>query len=203
MDFGCLVLAAGKGRRFGCEKQFYSWNGTQLWSRAYNTLRNATSGEIVVVGLDVDGGKTRQESVVSGLRLIDSEKVVIFECARPLASEQDIINLLEEDHPSVTYGSKIDTPVYSFKAKKYIQPTGIRVIQNLQCFDTSMLKEAHAKTKLRNATDDTAVMHEALGIEPRILDANMFNLWKMTYPDDIHILNALAYSQGKQKDLVI
>ena len=143
MNFGCLVLAAGKGRRFGSEKQFFSWKGTQLWSRSYNTLREATSGDIVVVGLDIEGGRTRQESVRSGLRLIDSEKVIIFEAARPLASEQDVINLVEEDHPSVTFGSKIDTPVYNFKTKKYIQPSGIRVIQNLQCFETNLLKKSH------------------------------------------------------------
>ena len=204
MDFSCLVLAAGKGRRFGSPKQHYSWRGTQLWSRAYNTLRNVTAGDIVVVGLDIPGGRTRQESVTSGLRLIDTDRVVIFESARPLATEQEICDLLEEEHPSVTFGSKIDTPVYSFKTKKFLKPNGVRVIQNLQCFDTKLLKEAHEKTRLTNAPDDTIVMHEALGIEPRILDANMFNLWKIVVEDDIYVLNALAYSQNREdtKDLV-
>lgn len=202
MNFGCLVLAAGKGRRFGSEKQFFTWRGTQLWSRAYNTLREVTSGDIVVVGLDIEGGRTRQESVSSGLRLIDSDKVIIFEAARPLVSEKDVMDLIEEDYPSVTFGSKIDTPVYSFKTKKYIKPSGIRVVQNLQCFETSLLKEAHQKTKLKNAGDDTIIMHEALGIEPRILEANMFNLWKVIEKNDIFVLDALSYSQNKDSDLI-
>ena len=189
-DIAFLILAAGQGRRFGMPKQFYIWRGQELWIRSYNIAKNI-SNDVVSVGLDVDGGSTRQASVKSGLRLIDSERVVILETARPLINEQCIHTLLEVQHPSVTYGLNIETPIYSREKRKYIFSEEASLIENLQVFDTALLKEAHNKTKMKNAPDDTCLMQEVHGIEPYIVPGSLTYLYKLTTKEDLPVLSAM------------
>tara|TARA_B100000029_G_scaffold511562_1_gene605954 strand:+ start:304 stop:894 length:591 start_codon:yes stop_codon:yes gene_type:complete len=191
MDTSCLVLAAGEGKRFGMEKQYFAWRSKMLWQISYNLAKNI-SQDVVCVGLDVDGGNTRQESVRNGLASINSDRVVIIEIVRPLVEEEDVQRLLEIDHPSVTYGLDVETPVYDRQNDKYLLPNRMSIIQNLQVFDTKLLKEAHRKTSITNALDDTMLMHEVHGIKPHIVRGDMRTLWKLTYQDDVEVLDALA-----------
>ena len=191
MDTSCLVLAAGEGNRFGMEKQYFAWRSKMLWQISYNLAKNI-SQDVVCVGLDVEGGSTRQESVKNGLNSIHSDRVVIIEIVRPLASEDDINRLLDIEHPSVTYGYNIETPIFDRGKKEYILPNRLSIIQNLQVFDTKLLKEAHQKTSMRDAPDDTILMHDVHGIEPRIVKGDIRALWKLTYKEDVEVLDALA-----------
>lgn len=191
MDTSCLVLAAGEGKRFGMEKQYFAWRSKMLWQISYNLAKNI-SQDVVCVGLDIEGGKTRQESVKNGLTSIKSDRVVIIEIVRPLIGEDDVHRLLEVDHPSVTYGLNIETPIYDRKRKEYTLPDRMSIVQNLQVFDTKLLKEAHRKTSMRDAPDDTMLMHEVHGIEPHIVRGDIRALWKLTYQDDVEVLDALA-----------
>ena len=191
MDIGCLVLAAGEGKRFGMEKQYFAWRSKMLWQISYNLAKNISS-DVVCVGLDIDGGKTRQESVKSGLRLIDNKRVVIIETVRPLVDEEDIKKLLEIDYPSVTYGLNIETPIFDKKKKEFILPDRMSIVQNLQAFDTKLLKEAHEKTSIKEAPDDTIIMHDVHKIEPRIIQGDIKKLYKVTYKEDIDVLDAFA-----------
>jgi len=190
-DVGFIVLAGGAGKRFGMPKQFYSWMGQELWIRSYNVARNISDQEVVCVGLDVDGGKTRQESVKSGLRLIDSERVVILETAMPLVNEATIHKLLEIQHPSVTYGKNIESSIYSRKKQEFLPEGGVSVIYPLQVFDTKLLKQAHEKTTIRKAPDDASLMKQVHGIEPYIINGSMKELFKVISKADLAILNSL------------
>lgn len=189
-DFTCLVLADGKGTRFGMEKQFAPWGQKMLWQVCYELACDLTKDR-VVVGVDINGGPTRQASVKSGLRLVDTKRVVIMEAARPLVTLGDVERLLKEDYPSVTYGSVLDTPVYNLIEKKY-SPNDMCLIHNLQVFDTELLREAHAKTAMEDAPDDTILMHEVHDIAPRILKPkNEASLYRVIYPTDMMVVDAL------------
>lgn len=193
MDFGCIILAAGQGKRFGMEKMYYSWHNKMLWQNSYNLAKQFMS-DVVVVGLDIDGGKTRQESVRSGLRLIDNERVIILEIARPLVSREDIHVIMDINYPSVTYAVKSEEAVWDSKSNMFLNPKTLSTVKNLQAFDTKLLKEAHNKTSLLDAPDDTCIMHEVHGIEPHLIEGKLSNLWKLTTEEDIGILDALCSS---------
>src|SRR4051794_6902070 len=96
---GAVVVAAGRGDRFGTAKQFLELDGARLVDRAVDACR-AVSDEVIVVlptgsawtGPPVDaavaGGATRSESVRAGLAALrgDHDVVLVHDAARPLAS---------------------------------------------------------------------------------------------------------------------
>ena len=162
-----------------------------LWQNSYSLAKKLTQ-DVVVVGLDIDGGNTRQESVKSGLRLIDNPKVVILEIVRPLITEDDINTLLDIDHPSVTYALPQEEAIWDRRTKTFLNPKTLSMVKNLQVFDTKLLKEAHDKTSLIDAPDDTCIMHEVHGIEPHLVEGAQSNLWKLTTEEDVSIIDAMC-----------
>ena len=102
-----LVLAAGRGRRFGGlrPKQFETVGGERVLDRSLATARSVADHVVVVVGADeaaigealveegaadavVIGGAERADSVRAGLASVadDAAVVVVHDAARPLAS---------------------------------------------------------------------------------------------------------------------
>ena len=94
-----IVVAAGRGDRFGRPKQFCDLAGrrvvdyslsimTAVCDAVVLVLPAGVSGDGEPVGSVVPGGATRSESVRAGLRAIPDEAqvVVIQDAARPLAS---------------------------------------------------------------------------------------------------------------------
>lgn len=191
MNISCLILAAGKGRRFGQEKMYATWKGIQLWQRAYSCAKDTLNGDVFVVGLDIEGGNTRQESVKNGLKLITTDKVIIHEVSRPLITSDHYKKLIEENYPSVTFATINDTPLYNYTLSKYCQPEETMTIQNLQMFDTKLLIEAHSKTTIKNATDDTILMKDVHNIDPKIIPIVDRSLFKVIYREDMQILDAI------------
>ena len=65
---GAIILAGGQGTRYQKRKQFELLNGIEMWKHVYQkALKVVEKDKIVVVGVDVEGGKTRSESVKMGL----------------------------------------------------------------------------------------------------------------------------------------
>lgn len=114
MNWGSIVVAAGRGTRFGGPKQFVEIGGLPMvgWSlRTFDAMPEI--GELVVVTEEewiepmrlllaqlapshasrvVAGGATRQESVRNGLRAISDACAAVFvhDGARPLVRAQDV-----------------------------------------------------------------------------------------------------------------
>lgn len=64
MKLGCVLLAGGKGERFGERKQDIIFLDKPLWKHSYDTVLELVDKENVVrVGIDIEGGKTRTMSV--------------------------------------------------------------------------------------------------------------------------------------------
>lgn len=94
-----VVLAAGRGERFGDRKQFAHLGGERLVDRVVRTAGTVCDGVVVVlppgrqwdgpeVARRVDGGTLRADSVRAGLAAVPSraDVVVIADAAHPLAS---------------------------------------------------------------------------------------------------------------------
>ena len=69
MNYSAILLAAGKGTRYKESKQDVLFHNKPLWKYAYETAADVVGvGNIVVVGKDIEGGKTRSGSVYAGLK---------------------------------------------------------------------------------------------------------------------------------------
>ena len=184
-----IILAAGNGLRFGKKKQFVKLKGKPIWKWSYDVAKKALD-EVVVVGVDFPGGKTRQESVKIGLKHIIGDWVVIFDAARPLVTVKQVRDIVKavKDYPSVSFAiTPIDTifddPCYERKELKSLQVP--------QAFDVCWLETAHRLTNQTNATDDTILMLEVYSIKPKFIGGGM-NLYKLTYPEYLKIIKCLC-----------
>lgn len=188
MKNSAIVLAGGKGERFGDKKQFVEINGVPLWKMVADKAKNVVD-EVVVVGVDVVGGETRADSVFIGLENIKGKNVVILESARPLVTEQQIYDILKavETHISATYITPCVNTIYENGEYKR---NGIVELQVPQAFRRSKLLTAHKITEKHNPTDDTQLIYDIFGIKPHLLIGGR-NLFKVTYPEDIKIIQSM------------
>ncbi len=182
---GAIVLAGGKGTRFHQQKQFVQLWGKELWRHVYDKVcQLIPKKQIIVVGVDVPGGKTRSGSVMNGLNgLKECEKVILLEAARPLVTIEQIQTLIDCEDDSITFVAPcIDTIIK--KDKTYLNRNECLRMQTPQAFNYILLKKAYETGKYLDMTDETRVLFEEYGIEPTFVEGGE-NLYKVTYPKDI------------------
>lgn len=185
---GAIILAGGKGSRFHQKKQFVKLKGKELWRHVYDKACELIPKEqIVVVGVDVEGGETRSGSVMNGLNaLSDCSKVLLIESARPLVTVEQLKILIDTDADSITFVAPcIDTII--MKNKTYLNRSDCLRMQTPQAFNFDMLNKAYQTGKYKDMTDETRVLFEEYGIEPTFVEGGE-NLYKVTYPKDIAFL---------------
>ena len=186
---GAIILAGGKGHRFGGQKQFIELDGIPLWQIVYNKVRNIVNEKnIVVVGIDIPGGDTRSLSVINGLRTLNTEvtKVLILESARPLVTVEQMKILLTDSYESVTFVKPLVNTVI-FRDGTYVERDKMYELLTPQCFDRNLLQKAYDNTKDFGLTDETRLMNDYYGIKPKFVLGSE-NLFKITYPKDIHVI---------------
>ena len=190
-----IILAGGQGTRFGSQKQFLKLKDKELWQHVLDKLTAYIKREdIIVVGVDVEGGITRSQSVINGLNALEQKKVpydrvIILEAARPLITQEQIKQILEDKHDSCTYA----LPLVSTVVKKdgtYLNRSDYYKLSTPVAFNYSLFYQAYSSGKYFDYTDDTRVMYEHYGIKPYFLEGGE-NLLKLTYPSDLAILEML------------
>ncbi len=200
MKLGGIILAAGKGVRFQGKKQFIELNGKALWLHVYDKLLQVVKKEnIIVVGVDIEGGETRSESVKKGLNELNNsiDRVIILEAARPLVTVHQIEILLNDKNKSSTFVMPlVNTVIY--KDGRYINREDLYELLTPQAFDFKLLKAAYNSGKYHNKTDETRVMFEEYGIKPNFIETGE-NLLKVTYKKDIPIIETL-YQKGLEEN---
>lgn len=192
-NIAAIILAAGKGERFKGEKQFSLLSGKMLWQHVFDKTQCVVNKEnIVVVGVDIEGGKTRSQSVIKGLEYFynkNIEKVIILEAARPLVTKEQISILIEEKYPSVSFVMPlVNTVVY--RDGRYIDRNNLYELLTPQAFSYEMLFKAYKSNKFYDMTDETKVMFEYYGIKPKFIETTQ-NLLKVTYQRDIPIIKEI------------
>ncbi|MFM8302710.1 MAG: 2-C-methyl-D-erythritol 4-phosphate cytidylyltransferase [Actinomycetota bacterium] len=197
---GAVVVAAGRGDRFGTPKQFVELDGERLVDRAVRACR-AVSDEVVVVlpsgvGWDgppvdaaVDGGATRSGSVRAGLAALrgDHDVVVVHDAARPLASRA----LFDAVIAAVRAGADAAVPgvpvadtlkrVDGTRVVETVDRDALVAVQTPQAFRTTVLRAAHGS--VGDATDDAALV-EAAGGTVTVVRGEADN-FKVTEPADL------------------
>lgn len=199
---GAILLAAGQGTRYHGRKQDLIFHGKPLWRYAYETaLEVVGDGNIIAVGKDIPGGVTRTGSVMNGLEALPSsiDRVIIVEAARPMVTKEQIIQLLEDTSPSSTYVRPlVNTVIY--RNGTYVNRGDMYDMLTPQAFDRNMLQEAYRSGKFDDMTDETRVMFEYYGIKPHFIETES-NLYKVTYPGDLDIIESIYRRlQEKKKE---
>lgn len=196
---GAILLAAGKGTRYHEKKQDLEFHGKPLWRYAYETAMSVVGEKnIVAVGKDFPGGKTRTGSVMKGLEALpaDIDRVIIVEAARPMVTREQIIQLLEDPYPSSTFVRPLVNTVI-FRDGTYVNRNELYDLLTPQSFDRQMLMNAYRSNRFNDMTDETRVMYEYHGVKPHFIETES-NLFKITYPGDLDVLESIYQSQKKE-----
>ena len=150
MNWGAVIVAAGRGSRLGRPKQFIPLAGTPMVAWSIQTFdRMSEVGELIVVTEEewlgemqvlareraprlsprvVTGGATRQASVYRGLQALSDrcEAVFVHDGARPLVSADDVRAGMREVRPkrgAVLAAPVVDTIKVADRESKLVQRT--------------------------------------------------------------------------------
>ena len=189
-----IILAGGQGNRFHGKKQFTTVQGRPMWEYPYAAAVAALGEERVkIVGIEIPGGRTRTESVIRGMEAVDAdtERIVIVEAARPLVTETEIRQLMEDPSPSSTFVRPLVNTVI-FRDGTYLDRNALYELLTPQAFDYPLLREALQSGRFTDMTDETRVMFEYHGIPPHFLETTA-PLFKVTYPQDLSIVETMMY----------
>ena len=222
-----LITAAGQGTRlqgFGLPKQFIRVNGKPLLIYSVEAFNKCQSiDEIYIItskeyieevkrlcrqyGIKklkdvVEGGQTRQQSVLNGLLALyndeinDDDIILIHDGARPLVDESIIKNNIEAclKYDAVeTAIPATDTIIRSNEGQiidEIPSREGLYQVQTPQTFRFKLVFEAHKRFEsLKVATDDAQLVKN-IGKSVHLVGGNKKNL-KITTIEDLNIMQAL------------
>lgn len=151
----------------------------------------------------IAGGKTRQDSVYNGLKLVspDTDIVVIHDGARPFVTKEIILESISEAkaHRAVIVGIPVKDTIKMVNNERLVTNTLDREllwqVQTPQTFEYPLIKEAYERAKKLNiqATDDSRLV-ERLGEKVIMINGSYENI-KITTPEDLKIAEVILKSK--------
>ena len=217
MSYSVVIVAGGKGKRFGSSipKQFLELNGKPILFYTIEKFAKAIKDIEIILVLpenQIDtwkkiikeknfyinhkiaiGGAERFHSVKNGLNLTTGSFVAIHDGVRPFVSEVLIKKGFElvKKYKAVVPAIKPTSSVRIIENEKnYAFPRKkIRLIQTPQFFETQLIKKAIEQDYNENFTDDATVV-ENLGIPIYLFEGEINNI-KITTPFDLEIAKIL------------
>lgn len=203
-DVWGIVVAAGRGDRFGAPKQFCDLRGRRVVDRALDPLGEVCDGIVVVVpegftwdgrGIPAVGADSRSASVRAGLSLVPHEAdiVIVHDAARPLATRAlfDAVIAAVRDGADAAIPATPVTDTLKRTEGTHVVATIDRAhvvaVQTPQAFRARTLRAAHASS--HDASDDAALV-EACGGTVVVVPGDERNM-KITTPTDLVVAAAL------------
>lgn len=198
-----IVVAAGRGERFGERKQFSDLGGRPVLAWAVEVVRSVAHGVVLVVPADetpptvvselgcqavVAGGATRSESVRAGLAAVpeDAAVVLVHDAARPLATAElcraTVAALVDSDAavPGLGLADTVKR-VADGVVVATLDRAELVAVQTPQAFRAGALRRAHA---LRPEATDDAALVELTGGVVRVVPGEVANA-KLTTTADL------------------
>jgi len=197
-----IVVAAGRGERFGGPKLQTVLNGRRALEWSVDAARAACDGVVLVVasgddpGVDVDrcvpGGATRSDSVRAGLAAIpdDADVIVVHDAARPAARASlfdAVIAAVRAGADAAIPGVPVTDTIKRVDGDVVVDTpdrSSLIAVQTPQAFGAAALRAAHADAG--DATDDAALV-ERRGGRVVVVPGDASNR-KLTAPDDVAAL---------------
>jgi 2-C-methyl-D-erythritol 4-phosphate cytidylyltransferase len=204
-----IVVAGGRGSRFGAAKQFARLGGATVLERSIATTALVCDGVVVALPPEsgwqpappveaVAGGATRAESVRAALVAVpaDADIIVVHDAARPLASPLLFATVIA----SVRAGADAAVPALAVtdtvkrvdgaRVVETVPRDGLVVVQTPQAFRAEVLRRAHSTASLDEQASDDAMLVERSGGVVHVVAGEARNL-KITVPDDLEIAASL------------
>lgn len=152
----------------------------------------------------VEGGNTRQESVLNGLQVVnsDTDMVIVHDCARPFVTDSMIRDVLEaaSQWGASTVAIPVKNTIKEADDEAFVVNTVDRrrlwSIQTPQGFKYKSLLQAHfhARKNKINVTDDASLIEEMGEHRVKLVMGTSENI-KITTPGDIAIAEAILESR--------
>jgi len=175
-----------------CLKEWHE--DIKIWTRKY---------ELNKIKWIVDGGETRQESVLNGLKAIEEDVnpediVVIHDAARPLISHKIIVNNIEgaKKYGAVDTVIKASDTIIQSIDDNTISSIPVRkelyIGQTPQSFVYSTIYDAHksaASSQIQDSTDDCRLVLNS-GKKVHLVDGDKLN-FKITTMEDLLLLKSI------------
>ena len=217
---GAVILAAGKGSRFGEKKQFKLLKGAPLLNHVLTAfLKSDLIYEIVVVVPEeqvqqierkvrstpetknirvVSGGERRQDSVSNGVKALTNEckLVCIHDAVRPFVTKDMINDTIKrcDEYDGAIIATKVKDTIKRVKnnrIKETINRGEIWQAQTPQSFQREKLEEALKSADADGVTGtDEAFLLERIGYCVSIVEGTSENI-KITTPADWVIAEAI------------
>ncbi|MDR0896998.1 MAG: 2-C-methyl-D-erythritol 4-phosphate cytidylyltransferase [Oscillospiraceae bacterium] len=220
MSAFALVLAAGTGSRMGLgrNKALADLSGMPIVCRSVAAFDGLVDGVLVVTGKAdlaavrallpgipvVEGGATRQQSVLCGLRALPEavDLVLVHDAARPLVPADVIRRCLASTraHGSGVASIPVKDTIKRADAEGLVRGTlnrqSLRAAQTPQGFHREALQRALEVMEERGTlcTDDAAAM-EAMGMLVHWVEGDEINI-KLTTPGDMALAQWLLGQKG-------
>ena len=208
MRYNLIVPCGGSGVRTGLpyNKLFYKdKNGIMMIEKTLSMFLKDESCTRIILAINddqnyfnfvkeydkvyfVQGGPTREESVKSGLDMIeiDCDYVLVHDGDRPFVSKEVVVNVLdalEEGYLSVVPGvASVDATIY----KEDYTDSPIYFIQTPQGFKKDVLLKAF-DCDVSNFRDEGSMVKKICGITPYIVEGSYENI-KITNKEDLRLL---------------
>ena len=226
--FHLIIPAAGAGSRMGdvLPKQYLRLAGKPMIAHTIQVFlnhpriasihlalnpadefwRSLTLEPASKLKLHYTGGESRATTVLNTLNAIDvavDDWVLVHDAARPGLTQQMLDKFLSElEHDPV--GGLLAMPLADTLKQsdafnhvaKTIPRAQLWQAQTPQMFRYSLLKQALAAYNGQSTDEAEAV--EALGLQPKLVQGELRNL-KVTYPQDLALLEALLLSENHQE----
>jgi len=195
-----ILVAAGRGDRFGGPKQAALLRGRPIWEWGRDALLHGGVGEVILVGDlpgGVPGGPRRRDSVRAGLDALPpgASHVLVHDAARPLATPELVRRVIDR---LLSGGVDAVVPVVPVRdtlkrvgdgwVVATVERSGLAGAQTPQGFRLEVLRAAHRATD--DDVGDDAVLVERIGGSVATVEGEAANL-KVTYPGDLALAEAL------------
>jgi 2-C-methyl-D-erythritol 4-phosphate cytidylyltransferase len=217
IEVAAIIVAAGRGKRFGSAKQFAILKGLPLvyWSLERFEKHPEVDRIVLVIPPEeekgtflrrykklqavVPGGTERQDSVWQGFEQIDPSRtgiVLVHDGVRPLLSEGLITRVIQaaRDKGAAVPGVALDETIKEAKGEDVIKThdrNNLYRIQTPQGFSYALLKEAlESAARDKFYGTDEAMLLERLGKRVVVVEGDPKNI-KITSPSDIKVAEAL------------
>ena len=204
MSTWAIVVAGGRGERFGQPKQYQPLGGARVVDWALRSARDEADGVVLVVPADrvgereplatvvVAGGDTRSGSVRAGLAAVpdDAEVILVHDAARPVP----VPGVWSRVRAAVAAGADAAVPTIPVSDTLReveggtVDRTQLVAVQTPQAFRAAALRSAHAGAP--EGTDDASLV-EAAGGRVVVVDGDPANI-KITSPVDLSLAELLC-----------
>jgi 2-C-methyl-D-erythritol 4-phosphate cytidylyltransferase len=204
MSTWAIVVAGGRGERFGEPKQFLPLAGARVVDWALRAAAENSDGVVLVVppgtageseppaAAVVAGGASRSASVRAGLAAVpdDAEIIVVHDAARPVP----VPGVWARVRAAVEAGADAAVPVVAVADTLRevdggtVDRTRYVAVQTPQAFRAAVLRAAHVAEP--EGTDDASLV-EAAGGRVEVVDGDPANI-KITTPVDLELAELLC-----------